>query len=467
MQDRTTEEQQRVFTILSISITAALGGFLFGYDTAVINGAVSAIEATFQTSASLLGLTVSSALLGSAAGALGTGWLADRFGRRPSMLLAAVMFFLSAVGSALAPTLVDLVVWRVIGGVAVGFASVLAPAYIAEISPAAMRGRTGSLQQLAIVLGIFVSLLFNYLIVLVTADQEPTSLVGPMAAWRWMLMAEVVPALLYGVLVLSIPESPRYLVQIGALEQARAVIRRTIGESPQAMINRIKASQGNAGGGSIKDLFSRRSGLLPIVWTGVLLAIFQQLVGINVIFYYSSELWQSVGFSTTDSLSVTVITAVTNVVTTFLAIATIDRLGRRPLLLVGSVVITLSLGLMSWTFSVAPLVDGIPQLTGAPSLVALISANLFVFAFGFSWGPVMWVLLAEMFNNRIRAIALGLSATVNWIANFLISTTFPMLLKSSGPELAYGIYATAGAISFFFVLFLVRETRGKELEEMA
>jgi SP family sugar:H+ symporter-like MFS transporter len=467
MQDRTTEEQQRVFTILSISITAALGGFLFGYDTAVINGAVSAIEATFQTSASLLGLTVSSALLGSAAGALGTGWLADRFGRRPSMLLAAVMFFLSAVGSALAPTLVDLVVWRVIGGVAVGFASVLAPAYIAEISPAAMRGRTGSLQQLAIVLGIFVSLLFNYLIVLVTADQEPTSLVGPMAAWRWMLMAEVVPALLYGVLVLSIPESPRYLVQIGALDQARAVIRRTIGESPQAMINRIKASQGNAGGGSIKDLFSRRSGLLPIVWTGVLLAIFQQLVGINVIFYYSSELWQSVGFSTNDSLSVTVITAVTNVVTTFLAIATIDRLGRRPLLLVGSVVITLSLGLMSWTFSVAPLVDGIPQLTGAPSLVALISANLFVFAFGFSWGPVMWVLLGEMFNNRIRAIALGLSATVNWIANFLISTTFPMLLKSSGPELAYGIYATAGAISFFFVLFLVRETRGKELEEMA
>ena len=280
-------------------------------------------------------------------------------------------------------------------------------------------------------------------------------------------MAEVVPALLYGVLVLRIPESPRYLVQIGDLDQARAVIRRTIGESPQAVIDRIQASQGNAGGGSIKDLFSRRSGLLPIVWTGVLLAIFQQLVGINVIFYYSSELWQSVGFSTTDSLSVTVITAVTNVVTTFLAIATIDRLGRRPLLLVGSVVITISLGLMSWTFSGAPLVDGMPQLTGVPSLVALISANVFVFAFGFSWGPVMWVLLGEMFNNRIRAIALGLSATVNWLTNFLISTTFPMLLKSSGPALAYGLYATAGAISFFFVLFLVRETRGKELEDMA
>ncbi len=467
MQAHVADDHQRVFTILSIAITAALGGFLFGYDTAVINGAVSSIEATFQTSASMLGLTVSSALLGSAAGALVAGWLADRFGRRPSMLLAAVMFLLSAVGSALAPRLVDLVIWRVVGGVAVGFASVLAPAYIAEISPAAMRGRTGSLQQLAIVLGIFISLLFNYLIVLATSDQEPTSLVGPMAAWRWMLMAEVVPALLYGLLVLRIPESPRYLVRIGHMEQARAVIRRTIGEPTQDVIGRIQASQGSRGSGSIKDLFSRRSGLLPIVWTGVLLATFQQLVGINVIFYYSSELWQSVGFSTTESLSVTVITAVTNVVTTFLAIATIDRLGRRPLLLLGSFVMTVSLGLMSWTFAGAPLEVGMPVLSGASSVLALVSANVFVFAFGFSWGPVMWVLLGEMFNNRIRAIALGLSATVNWLANFLISTTFPMLLKSSGPALAYGLYATAAAISFFFVLFLVRETRGKELEEMA
>ena len=467
MQAQVADDHQRVFTILSIAITAALGGFLFGYDTAVINGAVSSIETTFQTSASTLGLTVSSALLGSAAGALVAGWLADRFGRRPSMLLAAVMFLLSAVGSALAPGLVDLVIWRVVGGVAVGFASVLAPAYIAEISPAAMRGRTGSLQQLAIVLGIFISLLFNYLIVLATSDQEPTSLVGPMAAWRWMLMAEVVPALLYGLLVLRIPESPRYLVRVGRLDQARAVIRRTIGESTQEVIDRIQASQGRRGRGSLRDLISRRSGLLPIVWTGVLLATFQQLVGINVIFYYSSELWKSVGFSTTESLSVTVITSVTNVVTTFLAIATIDRLGRRPLLLIGSVVITLSLGLMSWTFAGAPLVDGMPQLTGSSSVVALVSANVFVFAFGFSWGPVMWVLLGEMFNNRIRAMALGLSATVNWLANFLISTTFPMLLKSSGPALAYGLYATAAAISFFFVLFLVRETRGKELEDMA
>lgn len=457
---------RRVQFILRIAIAAALGGFLFGYDTAVINGAVSAIQSTFNASAVNLGLAVSSALLGSAAGALGAGWLADGIGRRRSMWLAAILFVVSALGSALAPRLIDLVAWRVIGGVAVGFASVLAPAYIAEISPAEMRGRTGSLQQLAIVLGIFIALLSDYLLVLATPDQNPLSNLGPMAAWRWMLISELVPAVIYGAMVLQIPESPRYLVQKGRIEQARVVICKTLGEPTQPVIDRIQFSLGNHEGSSIADLFSRRTLFLPIIWTGILLAMFQQFVGINVIFYYSSSLWKSVGFSTTDSLIITVITSVTNVVTTFLAILTIDRLGRRPLLLMGSVVITISLGLMSWAFAGAPIVNGAPVLSGASSWVALISANVFVFAFGFSWGPVMWVLLGEMFNNRIRALALGLSATVNWLANFVISTTFPVFLESSGPSLAYGLYATAAAISFFFVLFMVRETKGRELEDM-
>ena len=177
-------------------------------------------------------------------------------------------------------------------------------------------------------------------------------------------------------------------------------------------------------------------------------------------------MWKSVGFSTTDSLIITVVTSVTNVVTTILAILTIDRLGRRPLLLIGSVVITISLGLMSWTFAGAPIVNGAPVLSGVSSWVALISANVFVFAFGFSWGPVMWVLLGERFNNRIRALALGLSATVNWLDNFVISTTFPVFLDTSGASFAYALYATAAAISFFFILFMVRETKGLELEDM-
>ncbi len=457
---------RRVQFILRIAISAALGGFLFGYDTAVINGAVSAIQSTFNASAVNLGLAVSSALLGSAAGALGAGWLADGIGRRRSMWLAAILFVVSALGSALAPHLIDLVIWRVIGGVAVGFASVLAPAYIAEISPSEMRGRTGSLLQLAIVLGIFIALLSDYLLVLATPDQTSLSALGPMAAWRWMLMSELVPAVIYGAMVLRIPESPRYLVQKGRIEQARLVICQTLGEPTQPVIDRIQFSLGNHKGSSIADLFSSRSLLLPIVWTGILLAIFQQFVGINVIFYYSSSLWESVGFSTTDSLVITVVTSVTNVVTTILAILTIDRLGRRPLLLIGSVVITISLGLMSWAFAGAPIVNGAPVLSGASSWVALMSANVFVFAFGFSWGPVMWVLLGEMFNNRIRALALGLSATVNWLANFVISTTFPVFLETSGPSFAYALYATAAAISFFFVLFMVRETNGLELEDM-
>ncbi len=468
MREKSAEHKahQRMQFIVRLAISAAMGGFLFGFDTAIINGAVSSIQSTFHASSFHLGLTVSSALIGSAIGALGAGWLADAIGRRQSMWLAAVLFVVSAIGSGLAPRLVDLVAWRAIGGVAVGFASVLAPAYIAEISPAQMRGRTGSLMQLAIVIGIFMALLSDYFLVLATSDHEPLSSVGPMAAWRWMLISELVPAVIYGVMVLQIPESPRYLVQRGRIEQARVVIAKTLGDPTQPVIDRIQASLGNRNNSTILDLFSRRSLFLPVVWTGIFLGALQQFVGINVIFYYSSTLWKSVGFSTTDSLMITVATAVTNIVTTFLAIGTIDRLGRRPLLLVGSVVITISLGLMSLIFAGAPLVNGAPVLSGASSVVALIAVNVYVFAFGFSWGPVMWVLLSEMFNNRIRALALGLAVTLNWLANFIVSTTFPVLLETSGASFAYGCYATAAAISFFFVLFMVRETKGRELEDM-
>ena len=460
-------QRKRLRFILQIALSAALGGFLFGYDTAVINGAVGAIGEVFNISSDDLGRAVAAALLGSAVGALSAGWLSDRIGRRHSMVVAAVLFLASAIGSALAQSLFALISWRVIGGLGVGFASVLAPAYIAEVSPADQRGRLGSLQQLAIVVGIFLALLFDYAIVLFTPDQNPVSMVGPMAAWRWMLMSEVLPAALYGVLVLGIPESPRYLVQKGLPQQAQAVIEKTLHEPAHQVIARIQHSLSNTDHGKLSDLFDRRSLFLPVVWTGVMLAIFQQFVGINVIFYYSSVLWQAVGFSTTDSLIVTVITSVTNVVTTFVAIAFIDRLGRKPLLLAGSVVMALTLGAMSWTFAGASVVNGSPQLAGAAAVVALIAANLFVFSFGFSWGPVMWVMLGEMFNNRVRAVALGLCAMVNWIANWFIARTFPPLLEASGPSLAYGLYATAAAISFFLVLFFVRETSGKELEDMA
>ena len=383
------------------------------------------------------------------------------------MVVAAVLFLVSALGSGAAHSLSALITWRVVGGLGVGFASVLAPAYIAEVSPADQRGRLGSLQQLAIVIGIFLALLFDYAIVIISADHDPLGMVGPLAAWRWMLLSEVFPAVLYGVLVLGIPESPRFLVQKGKLLQAQQVIETLLKEPAQTVIGRIQSSLDHRDRGRLSDLFDRRSLLLPVVWTGVMLAIFQQFVGINVIFYYSSVLWQAVGFSTTDSLVVTVVTSITNVVTTLVAIACIDRFGRKPLLLIGSVLMAVTLGTMSWCFAGAPLVHGSPQLTGAVAGVALLAANLFVFAFGFSWGPVMWVMLGEMFNNRIRAVALGSCAMVNWIANWLIALTFPPLLERSGPALAYGLYASAAVVSFFLVLFFLRETRGRELEDMA
>jgi len=457
---------RRTRFLLQIALSAALGGFLFGYDTAVINGAVGAIGEVFNASKEVLGFAIASALLGSAGGALTAGYLSDRIGRRMSMLIAAVMFLASAFGSGFAVSLTDLVIWRMVGGVAVGFASVLAPSYISEVAPARMRGRLGSLQQLAIVTGIFIALLFDYIIVLGAPGQTAMGTILGIPAWRWMFLSECAPAILYAVMVFGIPRSPRFLVTKGLLREARWVVEQIHEEPAEQVIARIQNSLDGQRKAKFSDVLDRRTLFLPVVWVGIMLALFQQFVGINVIFYYSSILWESVGFSTTNSLIVTVITSVTNVVTTFVAIGLIDKWGRKPLLLLGSVMMTLTLGAMSWIFSAAPIVDGVPHIGGISAIIALLSANLFVFAFGFSWGPVVWVMLGEMFNNRIRAVALGTCAMMNWVANFAISTTFPGLLSRSGAGTAYGLYATAAAISFFLVMFFVKETRNKELEEM-
>jgi MFS transporter, SP family, sugar:H+ symporter len=215
----------------------------------------------------------------------------------------------------------------------------------------------------------------------------------------------------------------------------------------------------------MRDLRGPALGLLPIVWVGIMLSVFQQFVGINVIFYYSSVLWQAVGFNESNALLITVISSVVNVVTTFIAIATIDRFGRRPLLLIGSVGMAVTLGTLAAIFGTAPVEGGQPHLSGAAGPIALVAANLYVFAFGMSWGPVVWVMLGEKFPNRIRAAALGVAAAAQWIANWLISTTFPAL-SDIGLGLAYGIYTAAAILSFFFVVRFVSETKGKELEEM-
>ncbi|MEM8603937.1 MAG: sugar porter family MFS transporter, partial [Cyanobacteria bacterium P01_H01_bin.121] len=450
--------------IILITGAAALGGFLFGFDTAVINGAVSAIQKAFVANSWQTGLAVSLALLGSALGAIYAGPIADRLGRPRSMLIAAVLFCASSLGSGLAVGIWDFTFWRAVGGIAVGAASVIAPAYIAEVSPAHLRGRLGSLQQLAIVTGIFLALLCDYGIE-AAAGSSSDPLLG-IVAWRWMFWTEIPAALIYGLAALQIPESPRYLVAQKRHQEAAKILAGLGEADAQAKVQEIHETVMTERKPRFSDLFGRH-GILPIVWIGIGLSVFQQFVGINVIFYYSSVLWQSVGFTESDALAVTVITSVTNIVTTLVAIAFVDKIGRKPLLLIGSVGMFITLGTLATIFSQATLdASGNPVLTGSTGLIALLAANVYVFCFGMSWGPVVWVLLGEMFNNRIRAMALAVAAAIQWVANFVVSTSFPPMLKYTGLGSAYGLYTVCAAISFFFVLFLVKETKGKELESM-
>jgi len=447
-----------------IASVAALGGLLFGYDSAVINGAVDAIQKHFEVNNASLGFAVASALLGAAAGAMTAGRVADRVGRLAVMKIAAVLFFISAIGTGLAANVGMIVLFRIVGGVGVGVASVIAPAYIAETSPARIRGRLGSLQQLAIVTGIFVSLAIDYLLAHLAGGASNELWLG-MEAWRWMFLAMAVPAALYGALAYTIPESPRYLVARHRIPEARKVLTMLLGEKNlEITLDRIQSTLAGESKPSWRDLRKPAGGIYGIVWVGLGLSIFQQFVGINVIFYYSNVLWQAVGFDESQSFLITVITSIVNIATTLIAIALIDKIGRKPLLLIGSAGMATTLATMAVIFGTAEQVNGAPQLHGAAGPIALVAANLFVVAFGMSWGPVVWVLLGEMFPNRIRAAALGLAAAGQWAANWLITVTFPGLRDVLG--LAYGFYALCAVLSLLFVWKWVHETKGVALEDM-
>ncbi|WP_188435301.1 sugar porter family MFS transporter [Microbacterium murale] len=451
--------------VVGISIAAALGGFLFGFDTAVINGAVDALAGAFDLGPALQGFAVSSALLGCAVGAWFAGSLANKLGRIPVMVIAAVLFLASSIGSGLAFGVIDLIIWRVIGGIGVGAASVIAPAYIAEVSPAKVRGRLGSLQQLAIVTGIFTALLSNALLANIAGSAADVLWFG-IEAWRWMFMVEAIPAVVYGVMALRLPESPRFLVARGQIDKASQVLFDFSGETDvNIKIEEIRSTLNAEKRESLSDLRGDRFGLKPIVWVGILLSVFQQFVGINVIFYYSTTLWLSVGFDESQALMTSVITSVTNIVVTIVAILLVDKVGRRPMLLTGSIGMAVTLGMMSVAFSFGTLENGSVVLPEPWSLIALICANGFVVFFGATWGPLVWVLLGEMFPNSIRAGALAVAAAAQWIANFFISTTFPAFAEI-GLTFAYGFYAFFAIVSFFFVFYQVPETKGRELETM-
>ena len=382
------------------------------------------------------------------------------------MQIAGVLFALSAIGSALPFTVWDLTAWRILGGVAIGMASVIAPTYIAEVSPAAYRGRLASLQQLAIVLGIACSQLVNYAIA-AGAGGSATNDIGPIQAWQWMLGVEALPALLYVGLSLVIPESPRYLVRVGRVEQARRVLGEVEGSGDARVdrrINEIRQALGSEVRPTLRDL-TGRYGLLPIVWIGMAISAFQQLVGINVIFYYSSSLWQSVGVAESDSLLLSLFTSIVNIVGTVIAILLVDRIGRKPLLLVGSAGMTVALATAAFAFSNARVEGEEVTLAFAWAALALVAASSFVLFFALSWGVVVWVLLGEMFPLRIRAAAMGVATATQWLANWLITVSFPAL-RDWNLSGTYLMYAGFALLSFLFVLRFVRETKGKTLEEM-
>ena len=454
--------------VVLIAAAAALGGFLFGFDTAVINGAVDSLRAAFGLSAALTGFAVSIALLGSALGAWYAGRLADRFGRVRTMQVAAILLAAGAVGAGLAGSVAWLMAWRVIAGIGVGMASVVAPAYIAEISPASIRGRLGSMQQLAIVLGIFVALLSDAALAEAAGGAASTFWFG-LGAWRWMFIVGVIPAVIYGALAFSVPESPRHLVASGRHGEALGVLRRVLSLASEAALREklgdIQLSLKREHKPRWSDLIGGRAGFLPIVWIGIVLSVFQQFVGINVIFYYSTTLWNSVGFSESNSFMLTVITSIVNVLVTLVAIALIDRIGRKALLVIGSSGMLVTLAVMAVCFAQATGSGTALSLPGVWGPVALVAANLYVVFFGVSWGPVVWVLLGEMFPNRIRAMALAVAAGAQWLANFAITSSFPPMAQFSLP-FSYGLYAFFALLSLLFVVRFVRETRGVELEDM-
>ena len=461
--------QTNTGAVIRITTVAAFGGLLFGYDSAVINGAVSSIQSTFDVGPGPLGFAVAAALLGAAVGAFFGSRIADRTGRIPIMKIAALLFLLSAIGCGFTQSIEWLVFWRVVGGIGVGVASVIAPAYIAEVSPAHLRGRLGSLQQMGIVLGIFLSLLIDALLAH-WAGGAANELWFGLAAWRWMFLVMAVPAVLYGIGSFLIPESPRYLVSVGRPDEARAVLSRIHGDDAvDARVSKIRSTVDNERKPRFADLRGSMAGLKPVVWVGIGLAALQQFVGINVIFYYSNVLWESVGFKESDSFTISVATSVVNVAVTIVAIFLVDRVGRRPLLLVGSAGMAVSLGVMAVVFATATkvMVDGqlTPELGPVAGPVALIAANLFVVFFGVSWGPLMWVLLGEMFPNRIRGAALAVAGAVQWIANWAVTVTFPSLSNFS-LGLTYGIYAFFALVSLVFTIKMVRETKNVELEDM-
>jgi MFS transporter, SP family, sugar:H+ symporter len=454
--------------VVLISAVATIGGFLFGFDSGVINGTVDGLRQAFHSTSAGIGFEVASMLLGCAAGAFLAGRLADRWGRRAVLIVSAILFLLSALGAGSATTSVYFVAARVLGGFAVGAASVISPAYIAEVAPARYRGRLATMQQIAIICGLFCAFLSNYLLAKAAGVSTDPLWLGQ-AAWRWMFWMQAIPSLAFLLLLLPIPESPRYLVVNKRERDALEVLTRLYGvDEAKRKFAQIDATLSrDHHRPRLSDLVSATGRVRPIVWVGIGLATFQQLVGINIVFYYGAVLWQAVGFSENDALLINVLSGALSFGACLVAVVLIDHIGRKPLLWFGSLGMSVALATVAIAFASASLdASGKIALSSGAGVLALVAANVYVVFFNMSWGPVMWVMLGEMFPNQIRGSGLAVAGAAQWLSNFAITVTFPILLAGIGLAGTYGFYTAAALISAFFVARCVRETRGRELEEM-
>ena len=437
-----------------LSIVAALGGLLFGYDTAVVAGAIGFLRDHFTLDATETGFAASSALLGCIVGAAGAGTLSDRFGRKRALLLAALFFTVSAIWSAIPTSLTEFNIARVIGGVGVGMASMLSPLYIAEIAPAGIRGRLIAFNQFAIVTGILLVYFVNYWIAGLGNQAWNTS-----TGWRWMFGSETIPALLFMLSLIAIPESPRWLIKQGKSDQATATLARLSDPVSAAHQAREITEAIALEGSSMRDLL--RPGIRRTLVIGLSLAVLQQVTGINVFLYYAPEIFKSLGAGTDIALLQTVVVGACNVLFTIVAIRTVDRLGRRPLLMIGAAGMGAALVGLGWS--------AYTSTTAGWTLIFIIG---YVACFALSMGPVVWVVLAEIFPTRIRGRAMAVATFLLWTSNYIISQTFPMLdanefliahFHHAFPFWLYAVFCLATVVVEWSSQ---PETKGKTLEEI-
>ena len=439
------KEKHVQFVVIAAAITA-IGGMLFGYDTGVISGAILFIRQAFSLSSTAQEIVVSSVLIGAVIGASISGFLADKYGRRIMVIVAATVFGIGAIFTALTPEVYTLIAGRIVVGIAIGIASFIAPLYIAEVAPVSIRGALVSLNQLAITVGIVISYLVDFAF-------------APSGGWRWMLGLAVVPSIILGIGMYLMPPSPRWLYSKGRIDKARSVLERI------RMTKNVSEEMKEIGASLVCEQECKWSEILdpvvrPALIVGIGLAAFQQLTGINTVIYYAPTILEFAGFqSAAISILATAGIGMINVIMTIVAISLIDRVGRRPLLLIGLIGMIISLAILGTAFV-------LPGLSSSLGLLAVISLMLYVGSFAIGLGPVFWLMISEIYPLRIRGRAMSTATIVNWGTNLLVAITFLSLIQLIGTPGTFWLYSIIGIIAWVFVYFLVPETKGKSLEEI-